>query len=112
MKKNDPSDQVRNMESKLMEYLESCLPQKKLKLSSFEKPWISYELKYLDRRKKREYSKNGRSEKFLFLKAKFDKKYKEAARRYINKNVSELKITNPSKAFKIFEKNESPPRRI
>ena len=107
--KSSPSVQVKNMESKLMNYLESCLPQKKVKLSSYEKPWISYELKYLDRRKKREYSKNGRSEKFLKLKAKFDQKYKEAAGRYINKNVSELKITNPGKAFKILKRMGAPP---
>ena len=53
----DPSVQVRKMESQLMDDLEACIPQKILKISSFEKPRINYELKYLERRKKRIYKK-------------------------------------------------------
>ena len=107
----NPSDQVRRFEAKLMNDLETCLPLKKLKISSYEKPWINCELKYLDRRKKREYAKNGRSEKYLDIKAKFDKKFKEAAGRHINKNVNKLKLSNPGKAYKILKKMGAPQER-
>ena len=50
-----PTEQVKVMETKFVEKLEKCLPQKQLKISSHEKPWINFEIKYLDRRKKREY---------------------------------------------------------
>ena len=108
-KEMNPSDQVRRFEAKLMNDLEACLPLKKLKISSYEKPWINFELKYLDRRKKREYAKNGRSEKYRNIKAKFDKKFKEAAGRYINKNVNELRLSNPGKAYKILKRMGAPP---
>ena len=73
------------METEFLNKLDIYLPQKKLKISSHEKPWINFERKYLDRRKKREYVKHGRSEKFLNLKRKYDKKFEEAAKRYLEK---------------------------
>ena len=99
-----PTEQVKVMETKFVEKLEKCLPQKQLKISSHEKPWINFEIKYLDRRKKREYAKHGRSEKYLKLKKKYDLKFEEAAKRYLEKNVSELKVSNPGKAYKILKR--------
>ena len=104
-----PTEQVNAMESRFIENLDKYLPQKKLKISSHEKPWINFELKYLDRRKKREYAKHGRSEKFLTLKKKYNKKFEEAAKRYMTKNVSELKISNPGKAYQILKRMGAPP---
>ena len=99
-----PTEHVKVMETNFMDKLDKFLPQKQLKISSHEKPWINFELKYLDRRKKREYTKHGRSDKFVHLQQKFDKKFEEATKRYLNKNVSELKMSNPGKAYKILKK--------
>ena len=56
-------------------------------------------LKKLDRQKKREWQKNGKSLKYLELKARFDSKYKEAASKYLDKNVRELMTSQPGKAY-------------
>ena len=41
---------------------------------NFDKPFITAEIKKLDRLKKREYRKHHRSKKYLKLKGKFDEK--------------------------------------
>ena len=57
--------------------------EKTVKLSSRDKPWINTELKVLDRKKQREYTKNGKSPKYIELARKFNKKYKAAAKKYL-----------------------------
>ena len=79
------------METDFLIKLDKYLPQKKLKISSHEKPWINFELKYLDRRKKREYVKHGRSEKFLNLKRKYDKNLKKQQKDIWKTNSLNLK---------------------
>ena len=98
------TEQVKIMETKFMDKLESFLPQKQFKVASHEKPWVNCTIKYLDRRKSREYLKHGRSDKFLSLQKKFDIKYEEAAKRYLKKNVSELKCSNPGKAYQTMKR--------
>ena len=48
--------------------------------------------------------KHGRSDKYKKLQAKFDKKYSEAAERYLINNVTELKSINPGKAYKLLRR--------
>ena len=80
-----PLESLKMMESKFEEKMEKMFPLKKLRISSDDKPWINCDLKYLARRKRREYVKHGRSVKYLKLQEKFDKKYCEAAERYLSK---------------------------
>ena len=47
-----------------------------MKLSSKDKPFITVELKRIDRRRRREYLKRGKSDKYWNLKKLFDQKYK------------------------------------
>ena len=51
-------------------------PVKQVKLSTKDKPFMNWELKMLDRKKKREYKRHGKSDKFLDLKSKFDENSK------------------------------------
>ena len=105
----NPTEQVKIMEAKLGDKLDKLLPQKTLKVSSHEKPWISYDLKKIARLKRREYIKHGRSEKYKKLQSKFDTKFEDAAKRYLDKNVTEMENTNPGKAYKILKRMGAPP---
>ena len=60
---------------------------------------MDLELKRLDRSKKREWCKRGKSEKYLKLKNEFENKYKKAAERYLEKNVREQKEADPGRAY-------------
>ena len=57
------------------------------------------ELKQLDRSKKREWCNKGNSDKYLKLKENFDLKFSKAAEQYLEKNVRELKESDPGKAY-------------
>ena len=92
--------QLQNM---LNEKLEEFCPMKTMRISKQDKPFINSELKTLNRRKQREYSKNGKSEKYKTLASKFKVKYKAAAGRYIRNKVDNLKEAQPGRAFGILK---------
>ena len=76
------------------------MPSKVVKLNpNFDKPYITAELKRLDRQIKREYKKIYRSEKYPRLKISYDEKLKKAAQEYLEKNVRCLKEDDPGKAY-------------
>ena len=82
---------------------------KTLKISTHDKPYITKELKDLDRKKRREYCKNGRSEKYLEIRKEYDNKMRKATAKYLKKNVSLLKHENPRRAYKILKNMGAPP---
>ena len=51
----------------LLEQYENIFPEKTRKISSDDAPWISQKLKKLDRKRKRIYNKERRSEKWFKL---------------------------------------------
>ena len=55
-----------------------------------DKPFITREMKILDRRKKRQYFKKGKSEKYIKLKIKYDFKLKKAAEHYLDKKYQKF----------------------
>ena len=57
----DPTQQVKLMQSILGEKLDKYFPVKSIKFSSKDKKWMTFELKQLNRKKKREWVKNGKS---------------------------------------------------
>ena len=74
-----------------------------MRLGSEDKPFITAELKVLHRQKNREYCKRGKSLKYVTLKKKFDELYKHEAKIYMEKTLGELKHSNPSKMYSVFE---------
>ena len=95
----DPSEQVQLLQNTLSTSLEKFLPAKTVKFSKKDKKWMNGELKKIDRLKKREWCKNGKSLKYIALKKKFDTKFKDAAKKFAEKNVTELMEENPGKAY-------------
>ena len=89
--------------------LNQFCPEKEMKLSSQDKPFITGELKRIDRLKNREYSKKGKSEKYKSLQKKFQLLYKSEAEKYLNKNLDALKSTKPGQAYSILKKMGAQP---
>ena len=71
-------------------------PMKRISISSYDKPWITEELKSLRRRRQRIYSKEGRSLAYLQAKHEFDTKLKVAAEKLIAKINDEVTNGNRS----------------
>ena len=62
--------------------------------------FITPELKVLDKQRKQEYAKHGKTLKFFNLKSKFDRLYKKAAKDFLSKNVDQLRKCKPGRAHR------------
>ena len=95
----------------LLENYWRCFPTKSLKVCEEDKPWISVDLKKLDRKIKREFFKHKRSEKWKNLKDEFEEKSSIEKQKYFQNMVSDLKTSNPgqwySKIKRMSGKSES-----
>ena len=83
--------------------LDELCPQVSFKVNNQDKPWINKELKKLKRSKMREYQKRGKSEKYQKLDQEFTKKYKSAAKKFMERKIEALRETKPGQAFKILK---------
>ena len=104
MNVNDsPSNQVASFQHLLAQKVDKYFPQKSFKKSNNDLCFMTSQLKTLARRRKREYRNHGKSAKYILLKNKFDSKFEKAASDYLQKNVSEIKKSNPSRAYSILK---------
>ena len=83
----------------LITQLNNFLPEKTVKITSDDQPWINHEIKQLDRQRKREYWKNKKSEKWKKMNDKFKQKCNEAKSNYTNSMVNDLKSSNPKQWY-------------
>ena len=95
---DSPTQQFENFEKLVQEKVDFFLPEKKIRVTKKDKEYITAELKNLDRKKKREWSKNGKSQKYISLKSEFDQKLKKAASQFITKCVTGLRSEHPGRA--------------
>ena len=103
------TEQVQKLQELLDKKMSDIFPKKSFRVSQKDQPWINFELKKLDRLKKREYRKHGKSEKYKKLLEKFDQKYEIAANDHLEKYVRSLKEDNPGKAYSVLKKMGSQP---
>ena len=73
------TEQVQKLQELLDQKMSDIFPKRSFRVSQKDKPWINFDLKKLDRLKKREYRKHGKSEKYRKLLEKFNQKYEIAA---------------------------------
>ena len=69
-----------------------------------EKPWITAELSLFARQKQREYSKNGKSIKYIQMKNKFKQDIKIAVLKYKEKQMEKLRTSNRNSGYSILKK--------
>ena len=73
-------------QNKLINILDEIFPEKERKISSDDQPWITHQLKKLDRRRRRIYNKQRRSEKWHSLNKQFKEEAKLAKTKFYKKN--------------------------
>ena len=83
----------------LIKKLDDIFPEKFRKVNSDDSPWISFKLKKMDRKRKRIFQKERRSEKWKSLNKMFKKEVKEAKAKFYMKSVSELKLRKPGQWY-------------
>ena len=101
---DSPTLQDEALQVLLTRMLQDSLPTKTVRLRHTDKPYITKEIKVIDRRRRREYEKHGKSTKYLQLKSTYDRKLKAATQNYLNKNVRALMETQPRKAYNVLKR--------
>ena len=103
------TEQVSKFQELVSEQLDEIFPTKNIRVTQQDKAFITFELKKLDRQKKREYRRHGKSQNYIELLTKFDEKYARAAKDHLDKNVRSLKEEKPGQAYAVLKKMGSQP---
>jgi hypothetical protein len=88
---HNPTQMVAEFQDVLNTMVEETFPQKSILISGDDQVWFNEELRALKRRRLREYSRHGKSQKYLELQSKFDKKFENELLKY--KAKVELEVT-------------------
>ena len=86
-------------QSTLMSALDKFLPVKTKRFCDNDQPWMTQKLKDLDRKRKRIYRKERRSDKWKSLNKKFKKDVKLAKSKYYKNTVENLKLKKPGQWY-------------
>ena len=81
----------------LLEVLDAIFPEKLQKLSNVDQPWINHKLKILDRKRKRIYRKERRSEKWKSMDKLFKQEVKSAKNKFYKEKIEDLKTKKKHK---------------
>ena len=79
-------------QNSLLQKLDEIFPLKTRKIQSDDQPWINFKLKQIDRKRKRVYHKERRSEKWAKLNKLFKKEMKSAKTNFYKEKIAELKL--------------------
>ena len=82
-----------------MQALDVFFPGKVRKINNDDQPWISHQLKVLDRKRKRLYRKERRSEKWKTMDKLFKKEVKSAKAKFYKNTIDDLKTRNPGQWY-------------
>ena len=83
----------------LIKALDDFFPQKIRKINIDDQPWISHRLKVLDRKRKRIFHKERKSEKWKILNKIFKKEVKSAKAKFYQSVVADMKTKNPGQWY-------------
>ena len=101
---NDAHEKAEVFQNKLVQKLEDFFPEKIRKVQSDDAPWMSQKLKNMDRRRKRVYRKERRSEKWFSLNKQFKQEVKQAKSNFYKQAVAELKGKKPGQWYQCLKK--------
>ena len=100
----NPTQQAFKMEEIMRHKVESTFPIKTVRVSNQDKPFITAELKKLDKYVKKEYKLKGKTEKYDKLKIIYDQKFKKAASHFLSGCVEDMMQEAPGKAYRAMRK--------
>ena len=83
----------------LIKALDDFLPEKTRKISSDDQVWITHKLKMLDRKRKRIFHKERRSEKWKHLNKLFKQEMKTAKAQFYKNTIADLKTKSPGQWY-------------
>ena len=98
------SDMVKLYQDFTCNMVDHFLPQKTVTITNFDQPWMNDNLKQLVRKRKREYTKNGKSQKYFELKEKFTNGKLKEIKKYKDKVTKEVVEGKRGSVYKAIRK--------
>ena len=95
----DVNSKAELLQNLMKQKLDEFLPTKVMKLTDDDKPWVTQQVKDLDRKSKREFYKHNKSEKWIQLRQQFEDKCQKAKQDYYRNTVEDLKQSNPNQWY-------------
>ena len=87
------------LQAEVLGALNRYLPEKIIKIACDDSPWFTQPLKKLSRKKRREYNKNRRSEKYIRLCRLYEERISKAKRKYKRNMIDDIKEANPGEWY-------------
>ena len=87
-------EKATNFQNILIQKIDQFLPEKILKISSDDKPWITEKIKKMDRKKKREYHKNRQSPKYKALEKSLKRMMNQEKKKFKKNMIDTIKDYN------------------
>ena len=78
------------LQRQILDAVNKYLPEKALKIASDDQPWFTQPLKKLDRRRRREYHRNRKSQKYLQLSATYELKLSRAKKKFKRDMIDDI----------------------
>ena len=100
-------EKARIFQELLVNKCDEIFPEKTRKIQSDDQPWITHKLKQLDRKRKRLYRNERRSQKWRKLDKKFKQEVNCAKAAFYKQNVAELKLQKPGQWYACLKKISS-----
>ena len=85
-----PDEKAEMLHNMVKSKLDETCPEKTTKVASDDQPWYTEQLKRLDRKRRREYKKNRRSDKYKAIKKLYDIKVRTAKRKFKSKMIDDV----------------------
>ena len=86
-------------QSMLLEACNKYFPEKTRKVTSDDQPWVTHRVKILDRRRKRIYHKERRSNKWRIANKLFKEEVKIAKKMFYTNMIADLKLKKPGQWY-------------
>ena len=102
-----PTELVTNFQNHTSNVVTKIFPEKTVKISNYDKPYFTEELRAIRRQRQRLYRKSGRSQKYLEIKDKFEQKLKIEAGKYHQKILAEVSEGKKNNSYRALRKLES-----
>ena len=98
-KLENANSKAEKLEEMLMDKVNLFFPVKTIRINENDKPWINPQLIQLDRKRKKEYNRHQKSDKWREMNSNFQEKSTEMKESYYKNMVQDLKISNPGQWY-------------
>ena len=96
---SSPNEKAETFEKMILKKVNLFFPEKSIKVSSNDEPWVDNQLLKIDRQRKREYNKRKRSKHWKELDQAFKERAKTLKEKYYENRVEDLKTSNPGQWY-------------